>query len=138
MISNSVPALSPDELSHILDGLEMLEDWIKAVRASAHATAEQGIKIPNYQLVEKIGNRKWAADEEKIISDLKSKIKLSDDQIFQKKLSSPAQVEKIIGAKRKGELENMWHNPITGTNLVSEKKTTRPAAKAKESFFEKL
>jgi len=138
MISNTVPALSPDELSHILDGLEMLEDWIKAVRASAHATAEQGIKIPNYQLVEKIGNRKWAADEEKIISDLKSKIKLSDDQIFQKKLSSPAQVEKIIGAKRKGELENMWHNPITGTNLVSEKKTTRPAAKAKESFFEKL
>ena len=138
MISNTVPALSPDELSHILDGLEMLEDWIKAVRASAHATAEQGIKIPNYQLVEKIGNRKWAADEEKIISDLKSKIKLSDDQIFQKKLSSPAQVEKIIGAKRKGELENMWHNPITGTNLVSEKKTTRPAAKAKESFFETI
>ena len=139
MISNSVPALSPEELAHTLDGLEMLEDWIKAVRASAHSIAEQGIKIPNYQLVEKIGNRKWAADEEKIISDLKSKIKLSDDQIFQKKLSSPAQIEKIIGTKRKTEIENMWHNPITGTNLVSEKKTTRPAVKAKiETFFEKI
>ena len=139
MLSNTVPALSPEELSHILDGLEMLEDWVKAVRASAHAVAKQGVTIPGYQLVEKIGNRKWAADENKIISDLKTKINLSDDQIFQKKLSSPAQVEKIIGAKRKGEIENMWNNPVTGENLVSVKKTTRPAAKAKtESFFETI
>jgi len=138
MLTNSVPAISPEELSHILDGLDMLEDWAKAVRAAAHSLAENGTQIPGYQLVEKIGNRKWAADEEKIISDLKSVIKLTDDQIFQKKLLSPAQIEKIIGTKRKEEIKNMYHNPITGTNLVSEKKTTRPAAKAKESFFETI
>ena len=64
-------------------------------------------------------------------------IKLNEDQIFSKKLLSPAQIEKIIGAKRKEEIANMYHNPITGTNLVSEKKSTRPAVKAKlESFFE--
>ena len=137
MISNTVPALSPEELSHILDGIDMLEDWAKAVRAAAHALAESGTNIPGYKLVEKIGNRKWAADDEKIIFDLKSKIKLSEEQIFSKKLLSPAQIEKIIGAKRKGEISNMFHNPVTGTNLVSEKKSTRPAVKAKtESFFE--
>jgi hypothetical protein len=83
-MTNQVDALSLDELAHILDGLDVLEDWIKAVRSHAHASAEKGLKIPGYQLVEKIGNRKWAADEEKIISDLKIKIKLNDEQIFQK------------------------------------------------------
>ena len=137
MLSNTVPALSPEELSHILDGIDALEDWAKAVRATAHSLAEGGTTIPGYKLVEKVGNRKWAADDEKIIADLKSVIKLSEDQIFSKKLLSPAQIEKIIGAKRKEEIANMYHNPITGTNLVSEKKSTRPAVKAKlESFFE--
>ena len=139
MISNTVPALSPEELAHILDGLDMLEDWAKAVRATAHAMAEKGTTIPGYQLVEKIGNRKWAADDEKIISDLKSVVKLTEDQIFSKKLLSPAQIEKIIGAKRKDEIANMYHKLVTGTNLVSAKKTSRPAVKAKtESFFEPL
>ena len=87
--------------------------------------------------MEKIGNRKWAADEEKIISDLKSKLKLDEEQIFAKKLLSPSQIEKIIGAKRKSEIANMWMNPVTGTNLVSEQKTSRPAVKTKvENFFE--
>jgi len=137
MISNTVPALSPEELSHILDGIDMLEDWAKAVRATAHSLAESGVTIPGYKLVDKISNRKWAADDEKIVADLKSVIKLTEDQIFSRKLLSPAQIEKIIGAKRKEEIKNMYHNPVTGTNLVSEKKSTRPATKAKtESFFE--
>ena len=137
MISNTVPALSPEELSHILDGIDMLEDWAKAVRATAHALAEGGTTIPGYKLVEKIGNRKWAADDEKIVADLKAVIKLTEDQIFSKKLLSPAGIEKVLGAKRKEEIANMYHKPVTGTNLVSEKKSTRPATKAKlESFFE--
>ena len=137
MISNTVPALSPEELSHILDGIDMLEDWAKAVRATAHSLAESGVTIPGYKLVDKIGNRKWAADEEKVAADLKSVIKLSEDQIFSRKLLSPAQIEKVLGAKRKEEIANMYHKPVTGTNLVSEKKSTRPATKAKlESFFE--
>ena len=137
MISNTVSALSPEELSHILDGIDMLEDWAKAVRATAHSLAESGVTIPGYKLVDKISNRKWAADDEKIVADLKSVIKLTEDQIFSRKLLSPAQIEKIIGAKRKEEIKNMYHNPVTGTNLVSEKKSTRPATKAKtESFFE--
>ena len=139
MISNTVPALSPEELSHILDGIDMLEDWAKAVRATAHSLAESGVTIPGYKLVDKIGNRKWAADEEKVAADLKSVIKLSEDQIFSRKLLSPAQIEKVLGAKRKEEIANMYHKPVTGTNLVSEKKSTRPATKAKtESFIEPL
>jgi hypothetical protein len=43
----------------------MLEDWIKARRAYAHTLAEQGVEIPNYVLVDKIGNRKWAAEDDK-------------------------------------------------------------------------
>jgi hypothetical protein len=137
MLSNTVPALSPEELSHILDGIDMLEDWAKAVRATAHSLAEGGTTIPGYKLVEKIGNRKWAADDAKVIADLQAVIKLTEDQIFSKKLLSPAGIEKVLGTKRKEEIANMYHKPVTGTNLVSEKKSTRPATKAKlESFFE--
>jgi hypothetical protein len=101
--------------------------------------AEGGTHIPGYKLVEKIGNRKWAADDAKVIADLQSVIKLTEDQIFSKKLLSPAGIEKVLGAKRKEEIANMYHKPVTGTNLVSEKKSTRSATKAKtESFFEPL
>ncbi len=135
--ANAPELQSPEALGHILDGLEMLEDWIKSVRSHAHAEAERGNPPTGWQLSDKIGNRKWAADEAKVVADLKAKLKLTDEQIYQRKLSSPAQIEKIIGAKRKDEIKNMWSNPVTGTNLVSVAKSTRPAAKSKiEQHFE--
>lgn len=134
---NAPELQSPEALGHVLDGLEMLEDWIKALRSHAHAEAERGNPPTGWQLSDKIGNRKWAADEAKVVSDLKAKLKLTDEQIYQRKLSSPSQIEKIIGAKRKDEIKNMWSNPVTGTNLVSVAKSTRPAAKSKiEQHFE--
>jgi len=136
-VKNMPPLMSPEELAHTLDGLDMLEQFIAAVRATAHTMAESGVAIPGYQLVEKIGNRAWAANEEKVAVDLRVKCKLTDDQIYTRKLASPAQIEKIIGAKRKDEIQNMFHNPVKGTNLVSVTKTTRQAALSKpELFFE--
>lgn len=138
VLSNSAQIGSPEELAHDLDGFEMLESWIAARRAYAHTQAERGTTIPGYQLSDKISNRKWAADDKKVAGDLKSVVKLTDDQIWVKKLASPAQVEKIIGAKRKAEISNMAHRVKTGTNLVSVDKTTRPpAATLGETFFEK-
>ena len=137
-VKNMPALMSPEEIAHTLDGLEMLEQFISAVRATAHAMAERGVEIPGYQLAEKIGNRAWAAPDEKVAADLRMKCHLTDDQIYTRKLASPAQIEKIIGAKRKDEIKNMFHNPVKGTNLVSATKTTRQAAPSKpELFFEK-
>ena len=116
----------------------MLEDWIKARRSLAHTLAENGTTIPGYQLVEKHGNRKWAADDAKVVADLKSVVGLDDAQVFvEPKLRSVAQIEKVLGAKRKDAIKNMWLTPVTGTNLVSTARTTRPAATdVATKFFE--
>lgn len=138
-LDSNHPALMSDEaLADALDSLPALEEAIKALRAYAHNKAETGAKIPRYVLVDKIGNRKWGADDAKVISDLKTVVKLTDDQIFEPaKLRSVAQIEKVLGAKRKDEIENFWVRPVTGTNLASEAKTTRPAVKSRaESFLD--
>lgn len=136
-IANAPGEMSPEKLGQTLDLLEMIENWIKAVRAHAHTMAEHGATIPGYQLVEKIGNRKWAADEAKVVADLKTVAGLTDDEIYDRKVRSVAQIEKVLGAKRKDKISNMWMRPVTGTNLASTTKSTRPAVKSKaEQFLE--
>jgi hypothetical protein len=126
-VGNAPDIASPEELAHWLDGLEALEAWAKSVRGYAHSAAERGVEIPGYMLADKIGNRKWV-DEIKASEGLAA-LGLGEKQIFESKMRSPAQMEKILGAKRKAEIEPLVHQPITGSNLVSADKTTRPAAK---------
>lgn len=135
---SNMPALqSPEQRGRVLDGLEMLEDWIKAVRSFEHREAEKGNPATGYQLSDKIGNRAWTGDEEYVVSALRA-LKLTDAQIYARKLASPAQIDKVLGAKRKDEIKNLWENPVKGTNLVSTAKTSRPPAKSVvEQFLEK-
>lgn len=139
-IGNTPDSLSPEEIAKTLDMLDMLEDWCNAVRRLAHTMAEQGTTIPGYKLVEKIGNRAWATeDEDKLVADLKKVAGLSDDEIVTRKVKSVAQIEKVLGAKRKNLIDNMWLRPVRGTNLVSETKSDRPAAKGKaETYFQEI
>lgn len=138
-LANTPDSLSPEELAVRLDAADMISDWISAMRAYAHSLAESGTEIPNYQLVEKIGRRTWATDDEaKIVADLHNVAGLDDDRIYNRKLKSPAQIEKL-GKEVKKKIENMWHAPVKGTNLVRADKTTRPAVKsAPEKFFDVL
>ncbi len=139
-IGNAPALASPEELAHWLDGLEALEDWIKAVRGHAHAEAERGTAIPGYQLVDKIGNRAWI-DETKASEGLMA-LGLSEKEIFESKMRSPSQLEKQLGERKSAlaALEGkLWEKPIRGTNLVSCDKTSRSAAKTKpERHHEKL
>jgi Protein of unknown function (DUF2800) len=135
---------STEEIAHWLNGFEVLEDWIKSVRAYAHAKAEQGESIPGWELVDKIGTRAWMQkDAETLVDFLQQKFNLSRERILEDPTPrSVAQFEKVLG-KRKGELAELegkiWHKPIKGTNLVSSDKTTRPTAKSTaDRYHEKL
>lgn len=128
-IGNLPNEMSPEKLAHTLDMLPMLEDWIKAVRAFAHAQADSGVEIPGYHLAEKIGNRKWKGDDAAVVSALSSDAGLTEDDIYERKVRSVAQIEKVLGAKRKHLVADMWERPVTGVNLVSAEKTTRPAVR---------
>ncbi|WP_048647532.1 DUF2800 domain-containing protein [Nitratireductor soli] len=128
-IGNSALDTSPEALARDLDMIPMLEDWIKARRAYAHAQAETGVEIPGYQLSEKIGNRKWV-DDPALAARLMAELGLDESAIYaDPKLKSPAQMDKLLGAKRKDMIVPFVERPITGTNLVSVDKTSRPPAK---------
>jgi hypothetical protein len=134
VVGNAPEIASPEELAHWLDGLEALEAWIKGVRGYAHNAAERGVQIPGWVIVDKIGNRAWMEkDEMKLAAALKAKLTLTDDQVFERSVRSVAQIEKVLGAKRKADLsaleKELWEKPVKDTNLVSAGKTTRPAAK---------
>jgi len=129
-ISNSPDAMSPEKLASSLNMLDMISDWINAVRAHAHSQAESGVDIPGYQLVDKIGNRAWKADvTPDTLASLLSGIGKDPEAAYApRKPASPAQVEKALGAKHKTAIADLVERPARGTNLVAADKTTRPAA----------
>lgn len=140
-ISNTPDQMDPAELAKRLDMLDMISEWINAVRAYAHAQAELGVTIPGYHLVEKIGNRRWKGDLDPLVVEgiLAEAGKDPEAAWAPRKPASPAQVEKALGAKHKADIADLVDRPVTGTNLVAENKTSRPAAKpAVEKHFEIL
>ncbi len=129
-LKNTPDELDPVKLAQKLDAADLVQDFFNACRAMAHRMADSGVEIPGYQLVEKIGNRKWKGEDDQIRENLFLKLDLTDDEIFARKLRSPAQIEKVLGAKRKNLIADLVHREVTGTNLVRVDKTTRPAVAA--------
>lgn len=138
VIRNDPREMSGEALAEVLDYADMFESWLNAVRSLSHTLAERGAPPPGYVLVEKHGNRKWGAPDDKVAHDLKKVVGLTDDQIYaEPKLKTPAQIEKALGSKRKPEIQNMWVKPVTGTNLVRADKTERePVGSIADRYFE--
>lgn len=137
-ISNRPEDFTPEQLAQRLDMLDMIQEWINEVRAYAHRQAEAGVAIPGYKLVEKIGNRAWKVDEMTVFDMLTSN-GVANDKAYIHKLVSPAQAEKLLGAKKKQAVEGLTERPVRGTNLVQDAKTTRPSVPAAaDRFFDKL
>lgn len=132
-LSNTPADLSPERLAQVLDAADMIQDYLNACRALAHRLAETGVEIPNYQIVEKVGRRRWINEE--ALPDALGLIGLDDDQIYDRKLKSPAGIEKVLGTKKKNLIAELVEKPVTGTNLVRADKTTREAIPPKAHQF---
>ena len=92
--------LSDDEISDILKRAHKFIEWINSIEEYAQTEAYNGNKVwPGFKVVEGVSRRKWI-DEEKVIDTLYSRFpELSDDQIFDTKLVSISQIEKLLGKK---------------------------------------
>lgn len=135
-IAIQAASLTPEQLAVKLDLLDMLGDWINAVRAHAQREAEGGVVIPGHILVEKVGNRAWTIDADLVAAKLKE---LGVAEPYSKKIMTPAQADKALGAKKKAAIEGINARPVRGTNLVRSDKTTRPAvASSAERHFDVL
>jgi Protein of unknown function (DUF2800) len=108
--------LSPDEIGALLDRAEMIELWLRALRAHAHAELEAGRSITGWKLVQKRAVRRWR--DEEWTSTALHELGVADTDMFT--LKSPAQVEKVLG-KRKKAIADLVIAESSGSTLARAK-----------------
>lgn len=143
--STPAPTYIPiKNLGVILDGCEKLEAWILKVREHAIHVLERGGSVDGFKLVAKRSPRRWM-DAEK--AEKKLTRELGDCVFAERKLLSPAQLEKVIKERWKEDsdivgcgselIESLVTDESSGTTLVRES-DKRPAVRAIESVFSEV
>lgn len=85
------------DLARIMANADMIEKWVKAVRAEVERRLLAGEPVHGYKLVQgKKGNRQWA-DPDAAEETLKS-MRIKHDQMYDYKLASPTSIEKLAKA----------------------------------------
>jgi len=122
-VKASLQDINAEQLSHYLTQADMLEDWIKDLRKLAHDMLENDNKVPGFKLVAKRGTRQWA-DEEKASLELTKH--LTQEDVYTKKLVSPAQAEKLL-KKAKQELPAELVVSVSSGSTLAAESDPRPA-----------
>ena len=114
--------LTPAEVADYLEKVPLIEEWIKSLRRHANYILESGNALPGYKLVEKRPTRRWRVEDEFVAWATEEG--LDDDDIYEKKLKSPSQIERIVGKKNLPTALVMAVS--TGTSMVADT-DNRPA-----------
>jgi hypothetical protein len=115
-IKQQVINMDVDTLGRYLHTADLLEDWIKDLRALAFGLLEKGAEVPGYKIVQKQARRKWT-DESKAKQALLS-LGLKESVVVETSVMSPAQAEKAL-KKRFSELpEGLIKSESSGTTLA--------------------
>jgi len=115
-IKQQIINMDVDTLAKHLHTADLLEDWIKDLRALAFGLLEKGADVPGYKIVQKQARQKWT-DENKAKEALLS-IGLKESVVVETSIMSPAQAEKAL-KKRFSELpEDLIKSESSGTTLA--------------------
>ena len=126
-INTQIKSIDVDTLGRYLHNADLLEDWIKDLRALAFQLLEKNIAVPGYKLVNKQARRKWT-DENKAKQALLS-LGLKESVVVETSIMSPSQAEKAL-KKRFNELpEDLIKSESSGTTLAPES-DPRPAVQS--------
>jgi hypothetical protein len=115
-------SLTAEELQWIMERLPALEEWTRQVRQHATEVLESGGHIPGFKLVQKRAYRKWT--HASAVEQWAEDNHVPDDDLYEMKVRSPAQLEKRLG---KGNVpEELIVKESSGVTLVEES-DARPA-----------
>jgi hypothetical protein len=90
-----------DKLTYVMERADMIEAWIKSIRAEVERRLLAGEPVTGYKLVQgKRGNRMWANPEDAEAA-LKA-MRVKHDQMYDYKLASPTSIEKLVKADEIG------------------------------------
>jgi len=117
-LQSSIQAIDAPMLGAYLANADMLEDWIKDLRALAHQILDSGASVPGYKLVAKRGTRQWTKEED-VVHWLDGK-GLEPNEIYSKELLSPAQMEKVLKKRKLTLPDDLVVSVSTGTTLAAE------------------
>lgn len=88
-------------LGNLLNSVDLIEDWCKAIRAQSESELLSGREVPGFKLVQgKRGNRAWGNTDE--VEALMKKMRLKTDVMYDFKLISPTTAEKAFKAETIG------------------------------------
>jgi hypothetical protein len=112
-------------LADALSEIDILESWCKQVRATALDMATAGATIPGFKLVQRRAVRKWTSPEN-VEAHLVGSFSLAKDEIYERKLRSPAQIEKLLGKYDRTVMADLITKVSSGITLAPDS-DKRPA-----------
>jgi hypothetical protein len=111
--------LDAAKIGEYLQKADMLEGWVKDLRALAHQMLEAGKPVPGYKLVPKRATRQWT-DQEAAYTALTA-LGLTDDDVWEPaELLSPPKVEKILKKLKLALPADVVVSVSSGTTMASE------------------
>ena len=112
-------ALTPAQISAILDRAPMVEKFIEAVKDHATKQMEAGAVLPGWQLQPKRASRKWidSTTARQALTDAG----LTDSQIFETELISPTQAEKLLAKEQRVILDALTAKISSGLTLAKDR-----------------
>jgi hypothetical protein len=115
-IKQQIVNMDVDTLVKHLHTAELLEQWIKDLRALAFGLLEKGVNVPGHKIVQKQARRKWT--NENAARDALLSLGLKESDVVETSIMSPAQAEKAL-KKRFSELpEELIKSESSGTTLA--------------------
>lgn len=111
------PGIDPRELGTLLELADEAEDWVRAVRATAHAEMEKGRPVLGWKLVAKRATRKWRDPGEALARLTDAGI--DPAALTKTELMSPAQVEKTLKRQKiAADIREFVVTQSSGTTLA--------------------
>ncbi len=112
-------ALTPAQISAILDRAPMVEKFIEAVKDHATKQMEAGQVLPGWQLQPKRASRKWidSTTARQALTDAG----LTDSQIFETELISPTAAEKLLPKENRVILDALTAKVSSGLTLARDR-----------------
>jgi hypothetical protein len=115
----------PAELARNLDIAERAQMWINALQAFALEQLQRQVRIPGWELVPTRPARKWIDDETVTASALKT-LNVPDDVIWETRLRSPTQIEKVLGRGASGLTATLIESKSYGVKLARTRNADAP------------
>lgn len=92
------PGTPVDTLAEAMSKADLIEGWVKAIRAEVESRLIAGAPVPGFKLVQgKKGARKWA--DEKQAEEVLKAMRVKHDQMYDYSVISPTSAEKLAKAE---------------------------------------